>query len=228
MGVLAAMEAAVKKPVFGCQHVRPVRPALDRHDLPDELPEDAPKRPLRRRPRRRRLRGEARDALRVAARVRALAAAAAAAGRVARRVRPSAPARRQPPARHRRRGATWPAGATGRRPRAGRPASIEPARAGPRRRGGSWSPPRCRRSTAAAWTRCASSSTPMAPYLDACNATDNTAAHAHASPLADRGRPPAVRDGADHAARLPRPQPARASRPRSSARRCTGSRTCAA
>ena len=25
---------------------------------------------------------------------------------------------------------------------------------------------------------------PMAPYLDACNATDNTAAHAHASPLA--------------------------------------------
>src|SRR5204863_10109188 len=25
---------------------------------------------------------------------------------------------------------------------------------------------------------------PMAPYLDACNATDNTAGHAHASPLA--------------------------------------------
>ena len=34
--------------------VRPVRPALDRHDLPDDLPEDAAQRPLRRRPRRRR------------------------------------------------------------------------------------------------------------------------------------------------------------------------------
>ena len=45
--------------------VRPVRAALDRHDVPDELPEDAAQRPVRRRAARRPLRGEARDALRL-------------------------------------------------------------------------------------------------------------------------------------------------------------------
>ena len=45
--------------------VRPVRPALDRHDVPDELPEDAAQRALRRRARERPLRGQARDALRL-------------------------------------------------------------------------------------------------------------------------------------------------------------------
>ena len=57
--------------------VRPVRAALDRHDLPDDVPEDAPQRSLRGRPRGRALRGEAGDALRVAQGLRALAAAAA-------------------------------------------------------------------------------------------------------------------------------------------------------
>ena len=45
--------------------VRPVRAALDRHDVPDELPEDAPQRAVRRRAPGRSLRGEARDALRL-------------------------------------------------------------------------------------------------------------------------------------------------------------------
>ena len=64
--------------------------------------------------------------------------------------------------------------------------------------------------------------------VDAVNATDNTAAHAHASPLAVAIALEAARHRADHAARLPRPEPARARRPTSSARRSTGSRTCSA
>ena len=56
-------------------HVRAVRPALHRHDLPDDLPQDAAQRPVRRRPRGRHLRGRPVDALRVAQGVPALAPA---------------------------------------------------------------------------------------------------------------------------------------------------------
>ena len=43
------------------------------------------------------------------------------------------------------------------------------------------SPLRCRRSTAGGSTKFASTSSSIAPYVDAINATDNPAAHAHAS-----------------------------------------------
>ena len=69
---------------------------------------------------------------------------------------------------------------------------------------------------------------PFEDYVDATNATDNTSAHAHASPLAvaialkQLGMEPV------HAADVPRPEPARRSRRSSRARRCTGSRTSSA
>ncbi len=61
----------------------------------------------------------------------------------------------------------------------------------------------------------------MARWVDAMNATDNTAAHAHASNVAVAIALAAGRRRADHAGRLPRQEPARAARPTSSARRCT-------
>ena len=57
---------------MGLPHVRAVRPALDRHDLPDDVPEDAAQRAVRRGARGRPLRGRARDDLRVADGVRPL------------------------------------------------------------------------------------------------------------------------------------------------------------
>ena len=68
----------------------------------------------------------------------------------------------------------------------------------------------------------------IAPWVDAINATDNTAAHAHASNVAVAIALAARRRRAGHAGRLPRQEPPRAARPTSSARRCTASRTSAA
>ncbi len=51
-GSLARARARRQGPGLGLPDVRPVRPALDRADLPDELPQDAAQRPLRRRARR--------------------------------------------------------------------------------------------------------------------------------------------------------------------------------
>ena len=84
------------------------------------------------------------------------------------------------------------------------------------------------RSTAAACAEVAHQLEFMAHYLDAVNATDNTAAHAHASPLAVALAIRELRLGADHAARLPRPEPAGARGRHRWARRCTASRTSAA
>jgi methylenetetrahydrofolate reductase (NADPH) len=47
------------------------------------------------------------------------------------------------------------------------------------------------------------------PWVDAVNATDNTAAHAHASNVVGRDRAAEARHGADPAGRLPRQEPAR-------------------
>ena len=122
----ARQEAGLRLP-----HVRPVRPARHRHDLPDDVPEDAAQRPVRRRARGRALRGEARDALRLGEGDERARSAAAAAGVLARALPRAAAAGRQPARRHARPGATWSAAATARAQgwSARRGARREPARA---------------------------------------------------------------------------------------------------
>ena len=103
-------------PDLGLPHVRAVRAARHRADLPDDLPEDAAQRAVRRRAPGRPLRGQARDALRVAQGLRPRASTCRCG---ATHIHQPAPAGRQPARRARRRGATWSPAATGRPRRAG-------------------------------------------------------------------------------------------------------------
>ena len=174
MGPLALVEAAVKKPIWGCQMCGQCVLHSTGHDVPDELPEDAPQRAVRRRAPGRALRGEARDALRLGEGRRARAEDAVG----ARDPRPAA-ARRQPPLGH---------VVVAQLPHEARQADAEGLA--------------CRGlrtpSTAGRFVVTAELLTvnaggldavherfaPYEDYVDATNATDNTSAHAHASPLA--------------------------------------------
>ena len=62
---VAAVERARQGTAVRLPDVRPVRPELDRHVLPDELPEEPAQRPVRRRARQRQLRSAPRDEVRV-------------------------------------------------------------------------------------------------------------------------------------------------------------------
>ncbi len=161
--------------------VRHLRAALDGHDLPDELSEDAAQRPVRRSARERALRGEARDALRLGAGERPLAVAAAAAGALARGAGPPARPARQPvagnvvveePAERTR---PADAGRLERRPMS----SILQALCEDRTR------PIVTAELPSVDTggldEVRRHAEPLREYVDAVNATDNPAAHAHAS-----------------------------------------------
>ena len=169
--------------------VRPVRPARHGHDLPDDVPEDAAERAVRRRARGRPLRGEAGDALRLGEGRGAVADPAAPAAPVAGALPRAPPAGRQPARRHLVVGQPARAAAT----RSGRRAGSRARRRRPHERAS-----RARRDAATASILTGEAPAidggtldvfteriaEMAQWVDAMNATDNTAAHAHASNVA--------------------------------------------